>query len=443
MIIAFYTLGCKVNQYETQAMREIFLARGYDLAEEEAFADVYVINTCTVTGLSDKKSRQYIRRVKRINPHAITAVIGCYVQISAEEVAKIDGVDIVAGTNEKTRLPDYIEEFIQNHQKLSRVKAYSELTDYEETGTITSMEGRTRAFIKIQEGCNKFCSYCIIPFARGPVRSRAMSSIISEAENLILKGFKELVLTGINTALYHDDSSNTGLSGMISVISRIPGDYRIRLGSLEPTVIDVDYAKELTQYDRLCHHMHLSVQSGSDDVLAGMNRNYRIGDYKKILEALRAHDTGYGITTDLIVGFPGETEACFEDTIRLVDQFDFCRVHVFKYSKRKGTAAADMPGHLDPETKYRRSQRLIKSAEKSMQRFLAFNSGSSRMALIEGYDAQNKCYQGLTDNYIKVYINHASNEMEAQLINTFQQVKLSYVYLDGMVASFMKNEVKI
>jgi len=437
MKIAFYTLGCKVNQYETQAMREIFLTRGYELADEEAFADVYVINTCTVTGLSDKKSRQYIRRVKRINPDSITAVIGCYAQISADEAAKIDGVDIVAGTNEKTALPDYIEEFLTNRRKISRVKSYEALSEYEETGIITAMEGRTRAFVKIQEGCNQFCSYCIIPYARGPVRSRAMQSIVSECEKLILMGFRELVLTGINTALYDAEKGESGLAAVISQISRIQGDFRIRLGSLEPTVIDAAYAGQLMDYDRLCHHMHLSIQSGCDDVLKRMNRHYTVKDYKKILGVLREKDANYAITTDIIVGFPGETEENFKETIRLVDEFDFCRIHVFKYSRRPGTKAAEMSDHLPPEMKSLRSQELIRHAAKSMKRFLMANKDTHRTAIIEGYDEETRIFQGLTDNYIKVYIENEAGLSPEGLLNQFVRIKMQGLQLDGLRAVFI------
>ncbi len=434
MKIAFHTLGCKVNQYETQAMRELFAARGYELVDEDEFSDVYVINTCTVTGLSDKKSRQYIRRVKRLNPESITAVIGCYVQVSPQEAAKIEGVDIVAGTNERANLPLYIDEFLLNRQKISRVKSFDALTEYEETGSITSMEGRTRAFIKIQEGCNQFCAYCIIPYARGPVRSRAMADIISEAKNLVSKGFKELVLTGINTALYGAENGESDLEEVIAGLNTIPGEFRIRLGSLEPTVIDATYAGRLLAYDKLCHHMHLSVQSGSDRILGLMNRNYTMVDYRKILELLKQNDAGYSITTDIIVGFPGETEEDFKDTVRLVEMFNFCKVHVFKYSKRSGTKAAGMPDHVSPETKATRSAKLINAAAESTQRFLVANIGTIRAAIIEGYDEKNHLYHGLTDNYIKVYLENKSDQL---IIGQAFEIRLESVFLDGLWAVFL------
>ncbi|HVI39423.1 MAG TPA: MiaB/RimO family radical SAM methylthiotransferase, partial [Anaerovoracaceae bacterium] len=318
MKIAFHTLGCKVNQYETQALKEKFLQRGYELVGEDDFADVYVINTCTVTGLSDRKSRQFIRRVKKINPDSITAVIGCYAQVNPDEAKNIEGVNIVAGTNEKNKLPDYIEEYAKTKGVDCHIKELGQLTEYEETGIITSMDSRTRAFIKVQEGCNKFCSYCIIPYARGTVRSRAKAEIVKEAESLIRQGFKELVLTGINTALYgmEKEFSNAaegqinyeeqekvyGIEVIVQALNDLPGDFRIRLGSLEPNVINSDYAKGLLKYERLCPHLHLSLQSGSDQILKEMNRSYSSNDYLQLVKMLKEHDAGYGITTDIIVG---------------------------------------------------------------------------------------------------------------------------------------------
>ena len=404
MKIAFHTLGCKVNQYETQALKEKFLQRGHEIVEENDFADVYVINTCTVTGLSDRKSRQFIRRVKKINPESITAVIGCYAQVSPEEAKNIEGVNIVAGTNEKNNLLDYIEEYAKSNGVECHIKGLDQLTEYEETGIITSMDSRTRAFIKVQEGCNKFCSYCIIPYARGTVRSRAKEEIIKEAESLIRQGFRELVLTGINTALYgmekgiHDKVTNNitdfgnnerevyGIEIIVKALNELPGDFRIRLGSLEPNVINAGYACRLLQYERLCPHMHLSLQSGSDRVLLEMNRTYNSGDYLRLVERLKESDAGYGITTDIIVGFPGETDEDFRDSCKMVEKSGFAKVHVFKYSKRKGTKAAEMKGHISPEVKTRRSEELIRISEETAKKFFTANIGTTRKVLFEQYD---------------------------------------------------------
>lgn len=430
MKIAFHTLGCKVNQYETQALKEKFQQRGYEIVGEDDYADVYVINTCTVTGLSDRKSRQFIRRVKKINPDSITAVIGCYVQVSPEEAKAIEGVNIVAGTNEKNRLPDYIEEYARTKGVECHIKEWDELTEYEETGIITSMDSRTRAFIKVQEGCNKFCSYCVIPYARGTVRSRAKEDILREAESLIGKGFKELVLTGINTALYgleKEAGEVYGIEVIVNELNKLPGDFRIRIGSLEPNVINAAYAKRLLKYERLCPHLHLSLQSGSDRILKEMNRSYVGGEYLELVEMLKTHDPGFGITTDVIVGFPGETEEDFQESCRMVEKAGFCKVHVFKYSKRAGTKAADMKGHIAPEVKSRRSEELIRISDAAAKQFFTRNLGSVRRVLLEQYDPKTGLLEGLSDNYIKVFC-----EGEESRCNTFVSVELIELYHDGV-----------
>ncbi len=456
MKIAFHTLGCKVNQYETQALKEKFMQRGYELVGEDDFADVYVINTCTVTGLSDRKSRQFIRRVKKINPESITAVIGCYAQVSPDEAKNIEGVNIVAGTNEKNNLPDYIEEYARAKGVDCHVKEWDQLTEYEETGIITSMDSRTRAFIKVQEGCDKFCSYCIIPYARGTVRSRAKEEIIKEAESLIRQGFKELVLTGINTALYgleknprdkvtdisiitdYNKDRNVkegskggdkvyGIEVIVKEINALPGDFRIRLGSLEPNVIHADYARRLLKYERLCPHMHLSLQSGSDRVLREMNRSYTGRQYMELVEMLKEHDPGYGITTDIIVGFPGETEEDFQDSCRMVERAGFCKVHVFKYSRREGTKAAEMKGHISPEVKARRSEELIRISDAAAKEFFTRNIGATRRVLLEQYDPKTGLLEGLSDNYIKVYCKG-----DEGLCNSFVDAELIELYRDGV-----------
>lgn len=448
MKIAFHTLGCKVNQYETQALKEKFQNRGYEIVGEDDFADVYVINTCTVTGLSDRKSRQYIRRAKKINPDSITAVIGCYAQVSPEEARNIAGVNIVAGTNEKNKLPEYIEAYVRENGVECHIREWDELTEYEDTGIITSMDSRTRAFIKVQEGCNRFCSYCIIPYARGSVRSRAVDHVVAEAKSLIAQGFKELVLTGINTALYgmekefrdlvtekksekgDNDKREEELYGievLIKEINQLDGDFRIRIGSLEPNVIDADYACRLLKYEKLCPHLHLSLQSGSNRVLKEMNRSYTREDYLKLVERLRKHDPGFGVTTDVIVGFPGETEKDFEDSCSIVETAGLSKVHVFKYSKREGTKAAQMKGHLSPEMKARRSDVLLRLSEVAASAFCKRNLGTVRRVLLEQYDGNKGLLEGLSDNYIKVYC--AGDE---SLCNSFVNVELIELHRDGV-----------
>ncbi|MGP1570289.1 MAG: MiaB/RimO family radical SAM methylthiotransferase, partial [Eubacteriales bacterium] len=312
MKVAIKTLGCKVNQYESEMLKECFKERGFELATDDELADVFVINTCSVTNLSDRKSRQIVRSLKKQNANAIIAMTGCYAQLKPEEVLEIDGVDIVTGTNHKTEVVAFVEEISKNRrEKKILVDDYKTLlnAEYAESGIIKAMDARSRAYIKIEEGCDRYCSYCIIPFARGKVRSRDIENIVLEAKELLKAGFKEIVLTGINTALYAQEGvQKFGLFSILERLEELPYDFRIRIGSLEPTVVDAARAQELLKFKKLCPHFHLSVQSGSDEIVKAMNRHYTISDYLKILDVLRAHDSGFGITTDIIVGFPGETD---------------------------------------------------------------------------------------------------------------------------------------
>ena len=427
MKIAFHTLGCKVNQYETEAMKEQFAAAGHTIVGEEDFADAYVINTCTVTNLADRKSRQYIRRMKRVNPEAVVAVTGCYAQVSPDEVSQIEGVDIVAGTGEKQNLLVYIENYRREAGQTERhIRAYEELDTYQSCGIITSMESRTRAYIKIQEGCNRFCSYCIIPYARGKVRSRPLDEILAEAEGLLAKGFKELILTGINTALYGTDLGYGGIAPLIARLDTLPGDFRIRLSSLEPTVINAEYVKGLLAYKKLCPHLHLSIQSGSDAVLRRMNRRYSRTDYLDIVRVLQDFDPLYGVTTDIICGFPGETPEDFSDSLSIIDEAGFCKVHAFKYSRRKGTPAADMPDQVPGDVKNQRSQALMEKAEADAERFFERCRGAVRRVLFEE-TAEDGLLTGYTDNYVKTYAVGGE-----EMLNQFYDVKLLEKYRDGM-----------
>lgn len=426
MKIAFHTLGCKVNQYETEAMKEQFASAGYEIVNEYDKADVYLINTCSVTGLADRKSRQYIRKMKKKNPQAVVAVTGCYVQVSGDEVAAMDEVDIVAGTNEKNEIINYVNQHIENRSigTEKHILDYDQLTDFVECGSITSMESRTRAYVKIQEGCNRFCSYCIIPFARGPVRSRDVQAVMTECENLVKAGFKELILTGINTALCEH------LDEILDRLEKMPGDFRVRLSSLEPTVINAEYVKGLFKYKRLCHHLHLSLQSGSDNVLKAMNRRYNRNEYLDIVKALREFDIHYGITTDIIVGFPGETEQDFEDSLDIVNRAGFGKVHAFKYSKRKGTAACEMSNQVSPPVKKERSIRLIEAGERESKLFIESSIGDVRQVLFEEYDKENQALTGYTDNYIKAYLKIGETEAESYK-NAFADVKIEKIFADG------------
>ncbi|QAT42696.1 tRNA (N(6)-L-threonylcarbamoyladenosine(37)-C(2))-methylthiotransferase MtaB [Aminipila luticellarii] len=444
MRVGIKTLGCKVNQYESEAIKENFKKNHHEIVNENEFADVYIINTCTVTSLADRKSRQYIRRMKKINPDSIVAVTGCYAQVSPKEVAAIEAVDIVTGTNQKSKLVELVENYKKTSSSETEnvVEEYEQLCEYEETGIITSMESRTRAYIKIQEGCNRFCSYCVIPYARGKVRSRAVSDIIREAESLIAQGFKEITLTGINTALYGTEEGfkeknpiKEGLQGIeiiLDELERLAGDFRVRLSSLEPTVINAEYVEGLLKYKKLCPHLHLSVQSGSNKILKAMNRRYGREDYLDIVRVLRNFDGGYGLTTDIIVGFPEETEEDFKESLDVIEKAEFCKVHVFKYSKREGTRAALMKGHVSFEVKNRRSEEMIAVGNRVSQGFFQDQLNTERTVLIEEYIEEINCLTGYTENYIKAYINCESLSFE-KLLNTFVPVKLTELYKDGVL----------
>lgn len=427
---AFHTLGCKVNQYETAGMIEMFRDRGYEIVGEQEFADVYVINTCTVTAMADRKSRQYIRRMKKVNPDAVVAVTGCYVQISPEEVEKIDDVDIIAGINEKHKIIDYVEGQCE--------KSDPAIDEFVEMGPVTSAENRTRAYIKVQEGCNRFCSYCVIPYARGPVRSRPVENIVEEAKALIAAGYKELVLTGINTALYgmEENPDDFGLEPVIAAVNDLEGDYRIRLSSLEPAVVNSEYVTRLFKYDKLCHHLHMSAQSGSDAVLAAMNRPYDSQDYYDLVNTLFEFDDCYGISTDIIVGFPGETDKDFEDSCRLAEECSFCRTHIFKYSKRPMTKAAEMKNQVAPQIKNSRSDKLESVAKSAMEGFFEINlaaaaEGRTETVLLE--EVQGDYITGFTGNYIRTYIPYDGTAEP----NTFVKVRLTGLYRDGMIGEIV------
>lgn len=435
MKVAFHTLGCKVNQYETEAMREQFKAEGFESVDENDFADVYVINTCTVTNLADRKSRQYIRRMKKGNPDAVIAVTGCYAQIKPEELAELPEVDIVAGTGEKNNIIQYVKSFMEEKQQQTHIKTYDELCEYQDRGIITSMESRTRAYIKIQEGCDRFCAYCLIPFARGKVRSRDPEEVVAEAKALVAKGFKEIILTGINTALYGIEdgfaekyplwAKEDGIESIIKAICQIPGEFRVRLSSLEPAVINAEYVERLMKYDKLCHHLHLSAQSGSDHVLKLMNRPYGQKEYLDIVEVLRKCDPLYGISTDIIVGFPQETDEDFEDSMNLIEKAEFCKVHAFRYSKREGTAAAAMKGQVLSQVKNARVTALMEAGERASDHFFEKCKGAVRTVLFEEWDGEY--ITGYTDNYIKVYAKGSDDDL-----NCFREVKLLEIYKDGM-----------
>lgn len=425
--VAFYTLGCKVNQYETEAMLEMFEKDGYTQVDSEEFADVYVINTCTVTHMSDRKSRQYIRRMKKKNPDAIIAVVGCYSQVSPEEILEIEEVNLVMGTNERRQIVEEIKK-IDSSQKASTVDDIMKVRAFEEI-EISQSNGRTRAFMKIQDGCDRFCSYCIIPYARGgKVRSRNKESILEEVQKLASNGYKEIVLTGIHVASYGKDLKDEQMTllSVIKEINEVEEIERIRLSSVEPVLFTDEFVNEVSKMPKVCPHYHLSLQSGCDETLKRMNRRYTTTEYKEIVDRLRENIPNVAITTDVIVGFPGETNDEFDKTYEFLRDIELSQMHIFKYSPRKGTPAATMDNQIDPQMKQFRSDKLLNLNKENFNKFASKFVGQELDVLFEQSVEQNR-YEGLTSNYIRVVVE-TDKDIQGQILKTkILDVKNEYV----------------
>lgn len=408
MKIAFYTLGCKVNQYETQAIAETFAKLGYEIVDFDQKADIYVINTCTVTNVSDRKSRQAIKRAKKISPNSVVVVMGCYPQVYPQEVQKIEGVDIIVGTKDRRKIVEYVTQYLQEKRKIFAINNEYKRDNFEDL-KISEFNERTRAFIKIEEGCEQFCSYCIIPYARGSVVSRSLDSILDEIERLATRGYKEFVITGINISAYGKDLDyKVTLIDVIEEINKIEGVKRIRLSSLEPIVMKEDFIKRLTKIDKLCHHLHLSLQSGSDRILKLMNRHYTTDEYRQIVKMVRTYWDDVAFTTDIIVGFPGESDEDFEKTVEFVKEIGFSRIHVFRFSPKKGTKAYNMPNQVSSTEKEKRSEIL-----KDVARELSFNfhkkfEGKILDVLIEENSSIEGYFEGYSGNYIRTLVPKTS-----------------------------------
>lgn len=412
---AFLSLGCKVNSYETEAMRGMFEAAGYEIIDFKDTADVYIINTCTVTNIADRKSRQMLHQAKKRNPQAIIAAVGCYVQAAEETLINDSAVDIVVGNNNKSDIVAMVERFSKHQNKEEMmITDISSHNDYEALNVIATME-KTRAFIKIQDGCNRFCSYCIIPYVRGRVRSRKEEDILVEISALAKKGYKEFVLTGIHISSYGTDFEYTQekdqgkmpLVELIKKVSEIEGIERIRLGSLEPRIISEEFVKAIATVKQFCPHFHLSLQSGSDTVLNRMNRKYTAEEYYERVLILKKHFENPAFTTDVIVGFPGETDEEFEETKNFVMKIGFSHIHVFKYSRRAGTKAAQMPDQISEEIKNVRSNELILLSERMSKEYQALFLGKIENVLIEEkITLENTEYQlGHTERYLKLAVS--------------------------------------
>ena len=409
--VAFLSLGCKVNAYETESIKEMFKNAGYEIRQFNEAADIYIVNTCTVTNIADRKSRQMLHRAKKLNPEAVVVAVGCYVQAPQSKLEDDDLVDILVGTRGKSSVLDLVEEYIRSNKerdfKHSVVKEGEENKDWSyDSGEVNAAGGKTRANLKIQDGCDQFCTYCIIPFVRGRIRSRDMESIIEETERLARAGYKEMVLTGIHIGSYgRDIDGESRMLELLTKLNEVEGDFRIRLGSVEPRLITEEFLEGLVKLKKVCPHFHLSLQSGSTTVLKRMNRHYSAEEYLASVNLLKKYYDRPGITTDIIVGFPGESDEEFEETAAFVKKVGFLKVHVFPYSKRDGTYAAKMSEQVAPEIKKRREDRLIAICEEVAKEYMdSFNGDSERVLLEEEIKGREDYILGHTDRYIEVAV---------------------------------------
>ncbi len=398
--VGMYTLGCKVNQYETEAMMELFQQRGYKIVDYNNRADIYLINTCSVTSRSDAKARSLIRKAVRENSGAVIAVVGCYTQTEPEEVRALPGVDIVAGTGERKRIVDLVEHYLKSGERIVSVNDIQKNREFENL-SVHKNRNRTRACLKIEDGCNLYCTYCIVPYARGPVRSRPYDEILGEAKELADAGFRELVITGIHVSSYGRDLDNVGLVDVLKGINEIDGIDRIRLSSLEPRLLTVDVIKEMASLSKLCRFFHISLQSGCDATLKRMHRRYTPDEYREIVDNLRKYIHDVGIATDVMVGFPGETDAEFKESYEFVREMNFSHVHVFSYSPRRGTKAYEYTDQNDNKIKDKRNKAMRELAARMKKDFNRRFIGQEMDVLFENNKGDD-LYEGLTDNYIRV-----------------------------------------
>ena len=398
---ASFALGCKVNQYESEAIAELFAEKGYEIVGIDEEADVYVINTCTVTNFGDKKSRQLIRKVKRQNENAIVAVVGCYAQTAPKELMEIAGVNLVIGTKDRAQIVEMVEQYdrangVENHvSDIMKERVFEPLS-------IQKLANRTRAYLKIQDGCSQYCSYCIIPYARGPIRSREPQEVVAEVKRLAENGFKEVVLTGIHVASYGKDRRDTSLLDILKQVHEVEGIERIRFSSIEPNVVTEEFAQTMAALPKVCDHFHLSLQSGCDKTLKEMNRKYDTEKYRQAAVMLRKYLPKVALTTDIIVGFPGETEEDFRESYAFAEEIGFAKIHVFPYSPKRGTPAAARKDQLLNAVKAERSHTLIQLSDRMAADFLADAVGTDAEVLYERAVGDG-IYEGHTTNYMKVH----------------------------------------
>ena len=425
--IAFFTLGCKVNQYETNAMIQKFENEGYEIVHIEENPDVCIVNTCTVTNMSDRKSRQVLRRIKEKNSNSIIVAVGCYAQVAKDELEKIEEIDLVLGNNEKNEIVKYVEEFEKQRKRISEITDVLHQKEFLDFGPTTYTE-KTRAVIKVQDGCDRFCSYCIIPYARGRVRSRNPKKIIEEITKISQKGIKEVVITGIHIASYGKDfKEDYKLIDLLEEINKIKDIKRIRLGSLEPTIITNEFISRLTKLEKVCHQFHLSLQSGCDETLKRMNRKYNTEEFRNVVKILRDNYEDVILTTDIIVGFPGETDEEFNNTYKFLKDISFYKMHVFKYSQRKGTKAAIMENQIDGNIKEIRSKKLINLSNNNQLNYNKQYIGKTVEVLFEEKDDKGY-FKGHTKNYILVKTKSNKN-----LENNIVAVKIEDAEIENII----------
>ena len=418
--VAFYTLGCKVNQYETEAIMQKFKESGYGICSFDEPADVYVINTCSVTALADRKSRTQMRKAKRLNPSAVVAVCGCYAQTHPEQIKKIPEADIVIGTAGKEKLVELVEAF--GHEKIFEINDIMQEKSFEET-FVSCHTDKTRAFMKIQDGCDNYCAYCIIPYARGHIRSRSMENIKKEAEKFVENGYKEIVLTGIHLTSYGRETGKNSILDVIKMLHEIDGLKRIRLGSLEMNDKLTELAKCAGELPKLCNHFHVSLQSGCDETLRRMGRHYTAEEFYSGIYLLKKAFPNAAVTTDIMVGFPGETLEEFMQSRDFAEKAEFAKMHIFPYSVREGTRAAQMEGQIESSVKKERVALLEQVDRKSVNSFARKQIGKTAVVLFE--KREGKYFTGHTTNYLNVYVESADN-----LHNEIKEVKITE-YIDG------------
>lgn len=431
--VALHNLGCKVNAYEVEAMQQLLEKAGYEIVPFTEGADVYLINTCTVTNIADRKSRQMLHKAKKMNPDAIVVAAGCYAQADTEKLKEDNAVDLILGNNQKTQIVEVLEEYEKEHSKQVQVIEINHTKEYEELSIEQTAE-HVRAYIKVQDGCNQFCTYCIIPFARGRVRSRKIADVLREVETLASKGYKEVVLTGIHLSSYGVDfpkEERESLLSLIQAVSKVAGIQRIRLGSLEPRIITEEFLEGIVATGKVCPHFHLSLQSGCNKTLKNMNRRYSAQEYAEKCELIRKYYPAPALTTDVIVGFPMETEEDFEESYEFVKNIHFYETHIFKYSRRHGTKAAAMDGQLTEAVKAQRSEKLLELHDIRAKEYEEAMIGKTiELLLEEEIEEDGKMwYVGHSREYVRAVIE----KTEVHQINDLVEAKVTGFVTDHLL----------